>query len=53
MYVVSLLLGALFAGGLIVESLVMSISDPRDGFTLSHPHTHDGFFLSLKQDLIY
>ena len=32
MYLVSLLLGALFAGGLIVASLVMPTSDPQDGF---------------------
>ena len=24
-------------------SLVMPIGDPRDGFFLFHPHTHDGF----------
>ena len=32
MYLASRLLGALFAGGLIVASLVMPISDPQDGF---------------------
>ena len=31
----------------------MPIGDPRDGFFLSHPHTHDRSLYSLRKSIFY